>query len=231
MAFWKSKSSELTEDSRIIVNVWLPRLNGEITTSACYIAASLEEDTIKKTKIDEKKLNSIGHVSLEMPKAYASWWPDNACTDQVRLFNVLKADPNKSYIEDYESEAKRHADLRICLYGLDVQAIEDCFEYVKKSDYGYVLAGDKITVRFLNKEKGQSCCGLAYELLSAGGALELSAIYKDLKMKYIVVTPDNFCEFLKNAKQVEMSRYPETSSFHQIENEYTPPPRSTCVLV
>lgn len=62
------------------------------------------------------------------------------------------------------------------------------------------------------------------ELLIAGGILTHSNIHKDLKLKWVVVTPDNFANFIKNAKQSEWEKYPETQAFPLIDNEYVPEP-------
>lgn len=225
MAFWKSQSSApLTEISRVIVNIWLPRVNDEIATSLHFIKS------LEAKKLDPTKLNRIGHVSIETPNQYASWWPAPDA-NRVKIFNVVKA-ANSTYADDCSPGGEGTVpDLRICLYSLDVQAIEDCFEHVENSDYGYVLAGDKKTVRLFNTEKGQSCCGLAYELLAAGGILDLSQIHQDLKLKYIVVTPENFSEFMQNTKQAESKKFPETDGFSKIEYEYRSVSSSACVLV
>jgi len=75
------------------------------------------------------------------------------------------------------------------------------------------LTGDKAITRLFNNQRGQSCCGLAYELLVAGGILSLTKMYQDLMLKWVVVTVDNFKQFILNAKQQELEKFPETQKF------------------
>jgi hypothetical protein len=216
MYFWKKETPQLTPASRVIINIWLPKINGRGSTTTEFIKALQNNQTDPCT-------SRIGHVSLETPNKYASWWPDPRNDEQVGVFNVVGAQ-NSDYATDCSSEGGQ-PDLRICLYSLKIGDIEDCFANIENDpSYGYVLAGDKIVTRLFNNEKGQSCCGLAYEILAAGGLLKLGSIHMDLKSKWVIVTPANFAELVKNSKQKEWGIYPETQSFSQIPNEYIPHP-------
>ncbi len=209
----------MQERSRVIINVWLPRLNGHTTTSMTFLSSHYAGNTGANDR--------IGHVSIQTPNKYASWWPNPKNGEQVGVFNVVGAQ-NSSFEMDVNSESGQLPDLKVCLYSLDHQAIEEHFNSVEESECGWVLAGDKKITRLVNNEKGQSCCGLAYELLGAGGILSLSSIFKDLKAKWVVVTPENFAEFIKNAKAKELNDYPATKDFN-FAGEYLPPPQTSSV--
>lgn len=226
MKFWNTDNNiEPQEKNKIIINIWFPKLNGETTAAINFIkAVKLQSNKPSLPIIDNKQVNRVGHVSIQTTERYASWWPDPDNTEQVRLFNVVDA-INKSFEEDCLSEGGE-PDLIISFYSLDINKIERCYQEIEESDYGYVLAGDKKIVRSVNTPKGQSCCGLVYELLVAGGILKLSRLYMDLTAKWLVITPDNFANMIKNAKENECSKYPETMNYPTVENEYVPVQRN-----
>lgn len=232
MNFWRRENPPLTAATRVVINIWLPRINGNEGTANLFIKAHMNNETNPNT-------SRIGHVSLETTNKYASWWPNPKNGEQVGIFNVVGAQ-NSNYEQDCRSEnlndgKNGQPDLKVCLYSLDVGKIEECFNNIENDpQYGYVLAGDKKATRILNDDKGQSCAGLAYELLTVGGILKLSNIHADLKAKWIVVTPDNLAELIKNAKQKELVLYPETQGFPLIPNGYMPAPvpsSNLCVLI
>lgn len=217
MRFWQAEpQAVLTADTKVIVNVWLPKLNGQVCTAQEFIIAH------SAGKVNQSN-SRIGHVSMETRSMYASWWPNPQDDEQVEKFNVVHAQ-NSTYAEDVYNEGSA-PDLRVCFYSLNVVEIEDCFNKIESNpDFGYVLSGDKKVARLLNDERGQSCCGLAYELLMAGGISAHNSIHKDLKLKWVIVTPDNFANFIKNAKQSEWDTYLETQAFPVIDSEYVPEP-------
>lgn len=217
--FWRRAAPlPLTEATKVTVNVWLPRLNGVVCTAQAFIAAHSEAAAQGQAVI-----GGIGHASLATPTRYASWWPNPENEEQVRLFNVVPAQ-NSTYEQDIISEGGLVPDLQVSFYSLDVQAIEACFQDIQDTAVGYVLTGDKATTRLLNEQRGQSCCGLAYELLMAGGISRHASITQDLKARWVVVTPDNFADFIRHAKASEWAAHPETQAFLVAEGEYTPPP-------
>ena len=215
MRFWQAEpQAALTADTKVLVNVWLPKLNGEVCTAQEFIIAHSAGKVNQST-------SRVGHVSMETHSLYASWWPNPQDGEQVEKFNVVHAQ-NSTYAEDVYNEGSE-PDLRICFYSLNVAEIEDCFNNIENNpNIGYVLSGDKKVARLLNDERGQSCCGLAYELLMAGGISVHSSIHKDLKLKWVIVTPDNFANFVKNAKESEWEKHPETREFPMLDGEYMP---------
>lgn len=216
--FWQQAVPlPLTEATKVTVNVWLPRLNGEVCTAQAFIAAHSEAAT-QGLPVTGR----IGHASLATSTRYASWWPNPEIDEQIRGFNVVGAQ-NSTYEDDILSEGSA-PDLQVSFYSLDVPAIEACFQDIQDTAVGYVLTGDKVTTRLLNEQRGQSCCGLAYELLIAGGISKHASITQDLKARWIVVTPDNFADFIRHAKASEWAAHPETQAFLVAEGEYTPPP-------
>lgn len=211
--FFKETREQLTSDNRVTINIWKPRLNGEYVSAQEAVAAFVGK------KFDPSTGDRVGHVSVETDNFYASWWPkpqSNEDAERIGVFNCVAA-VNSTYKADCISE-NSDPETKVCLYSLDAEKIEACFKNVEEADYGYVLAGDKTTTRWLNNEKGQSCSGLAYEILLAGGLSKLMSSGRDFKARFLVSTPDNLATLLEGAKVKELSDYPETGQF---QNEGT----------
>lgn len=219
--FQETKRAQLTEDSRIIINIWLPKVQGKSTSAKHFLKSYLKEST----RDDDR----IGHVSVETPNIYVSWWPNPSDEQQVNIFNVVNSQ-NSTYAQDCENEGG-DPNLRICLYSLDIAEVEDCFRHVETSGYGYVLAGDKAVTRYFNTQKGQSCAGLAYEILMIGGLKKLINFYRDLEIQWLFVDPYNLSNLLKHAKEAECKLYPETQGFVLIDAEYSSEQVGKCVIL
>lgn len=231
MFFGKSNRADLTEDNKIIINVWLPRVNGQIVSAENFIKSHM------KGRLDGNQRNAVGHVSMQTSNHYVSWWPGDSI---VGAFHIVPAS-NSNFATDCEQE-KGKPDCTIVLYSLNSAEVESAFSDVKNTKkLGYVLAGEKAATRLANlgsEAKGQSCCGLAYDLLMAGGLSELTSWFKDWNAKYGWVTPDNFCDLVKRAKDNELYRYPETARFSlhddvNYPNEYHPAvaPKNQCLVM
>lgn len=223
----KSDDSKLEQKNKITINIWLPRVNDETVSAESF----LKKYSMGKT--NAQKGDRIGHVSIKTPNQYVSWWPNPKKGEQVGIFNRVTS-ANSTFETDCKSEGGA-PDLIISLYSLNIKEINDCFEHIEKTEkYGYVLAGDKATTRLVNSEKGQSCSGLAYEILVAGGLNNLISSHQHVKAQWVVVTPDNLGELLKEAKKYELSAHPESQSFPKAQAEYSPPSlndSSICLLL
>lgn len=216
-------NQENLSNKKVTIYVWEPKLNGQTSDAVSLIKARIGG------QVNNQLISRIGHVAIQTNNHYASWWPSDEDANRVSLFNVVGAQ-NSNFDQDCRSEGTQ-PDLVICFYTLDVEEIETAFQEVKDTkNYGYVLSGDKKAVRLLNASKGNSCCGLAYELLEAGGILKLSSYHKDITAKWWHLTVENFTEFLRNAKQYEVSQFPQTRGY-ALAGEYVPAlQESNCVL-
>jgi hypothetical protein len=116
--------------------------------------------------------------------------------------------------------------LLVRLFSLNQEHIELAFKNVIQTNIGYVLVGKSSFA----KDKGENCCSLAYKLLAEGGVKKLRPSESSI-MKTAFITPNDFAEFIISAKKAELELYPHTKDFATIENEYTPPERSSCTLM
>jgi hypothetical protein len=204
------------QDRGVVVRVWLPRTEGVETTAKMAIAAMLKE-----------RRANIGHVSLEVLNEgidnYVSLWPAAAISSPATVM-----DARYMRLEADESNEGGEPDLKVSLYSLDTMLIRGAFKDIKEGVNGYVLMGDKCVVRVANRDrKGQSCCGLVYELLRIGGIKSLERAWlpwSDSLDYTLAVTPDNFAEYIKDMKDSEVKLCPETLQFPTIPGEYVPQP-------
>lgn len=211
----------INQDNAVTINIWLPVTNGAQGTAISHIARH------STGTLDPNLLQRVGHVSLHTPNHYVSWWPNPANNEQIGIYNVISAQ-NNTYENDKFSEGTpenpREPDYRVTLYSLDVAEMENAFQEIEQSDFGYVLAGDKKATRIFNSRRGQSCSGLAYELLEIGGIFNLVKIHQNLKAKWIVVPPEDLASLVKNAKYNELTQHPETEPWATFPDEYIPEP-------
>lgn len=163
---------------------------------------------------------NVGHISIETPNAYMSLWPDDPRKDkelskETRNLGLLAA-INKEFKqdadEDYLAEG-RVAEKIICLYSLDIQAIEARFKeiYSDPNFRGWTLLGNNI---LLNRGNAHSCASLAYTLLKAGGIYELiSSFNSSYGSISSAASPDALAGISIKAKQAELISYPDTKKF------------------
>lgn len=163
------------------------------------------------------KGKNVGHVSLETSTHYVSWWPKN----ELGYINVVHSE-NRTLVDDIKDEGGQ-PDLVVTLYSLDVAKIDLAFADIQKTDCGYVLMGDKPTVRLKNTREGDNCCGMVYKLLRRGGIDKLTGYFEDLEVQYLMVRPMPFATFIKHAKERECALYPVTRQFKLLgQAEYIP---------
>lgn len=195
-----------TLDNYVIINIWLPHLSNQIGDSNQYMK------TDARTKLDDNS-NFIGHITIETPKYYVSCRPNPNNPEEVGIFKVMESKPDIYEIDEH-SEDDRDPELLVVLYSLEIDKIENCFDNIKKSEQRgtHLFSGDK----------RQSCWKLAYELLVAGDALALNTDFDNTFNKMLMVTPDNFVDFVKNVKAAECKKYTATLNFSRLENEYMP---------
>jgi len=201
------EKGKLSEDNVVNVYVWYPYTNGKKTTSSSFVLSCL------KQKINSKSRNGIGHVAMDVDDTYISWWPDATNLAQTRACIISAGEAEKQTFEQDKKAEGAEPDLIISLYSLDRDAIKEQFDKFEKTNYGWVLLGDKTTTRFLGQQKGHSCCSMAYALLQAGGADNLTKFTQDWMIKRFMVTPENFVTYLQNIKNNELLYHPETKNY------------------
>jgi hypothetical protein len=120
---------------------------------------------------------------------------------------------------------------------LRVEFIESLFEEIKWKETGYVLSGEKFIKQFIfdglffGRKESQSCSGLSFELLCAGGILDHCYFYQDLNIKWFITSPDKLLNLVKRAKDYEWKTYENTQELTKIEGEYIPDiPKDTSYL-
>lgn len=187
------------KDNWTIVRIWLPRrINGEFC-----VAHSAE---------------NVGHTSLETKEIYASFWPDweaetmkkNTGNGYINaLLGTAKGACNGSLDRDIKGEAmenlnekERQPDVVVILYSLNVEKINKSFMNFQESKVSdrWSLGGRNMFNKF-NNDAGQSCSGLVYDLLEAGGIFKLDYPF-DITRKF-VIAPDGIAKIVVRASEYE----------------------------
>lgn len=122
--------------------------------------------------------NGVGHTSLQTARHYISLWP----SDPVDKSQLHEGKPPSflNYSEDVKNEKKK-ADMEVCLYGLDVDAIDFYFEAIREIVSQWKIHGT-LETKLLSKMLGDipiftknindsehSCASLVFALLNIGG--------------------------------------------------------------
>lgn len=117
------------------------------------------------------RIGNVGHVSLQTfvggldgKGIYASFWPSRRSTSFFKKFNSLGTCLVESPEIDIRKE-KRHPDIIVRLYSLDITKINSDFIKFKQSNYNWSLLGGWA----FTKEKNKNCVDLVELLLSTGG--------------------------------------------------------------
>ncbi len=172
-------------DNWAIVRVWLPR-DSEGNFITAHEATS--------------GAGNVGHASLQTSTIYASFWPNRRPDEKGGLAKAILGTARgelipEPWMDEYlESERKTDddrnpPDVLVVLYSLNVDAINRAFKSFSESPvvYKWSLFGRNIFNVF-NGGAGQSCSGLVYDLLNAGG---IESIVKwDIVSKTWTVAPD-----------------------------------------
>lgn len=177
---------------------------------------------------------NVGHVSLEIYQAeteestYVSLWPRSG--DRRACWH--------SYPEDRNEEG-RNPEYLLVFYQLNILNMLAKYDEEKSSIEQWCLFGNN---RVLGEANAESCSGVAYSILKAGGIeglLERSDHYQSCRVSgtdyshsfygeskssnkarrtedytfYYGVPPDQLGDRLIRAKQAELRMYPETVSY------------------
>lgn len=167
----------------VIVRVWLPKdKDGNLVT--CHDSKSV----------------TPGHTSLQTKDLHASHWPKENSLGKIATHLATDDAVNHNcYEDDRKREAgkddrPRDADVVVVLYSLDVQAIKNEFERQKSlgilNKWGLHGRNTFNTIKsvFSMGQEGQSCSGLVYDLLNAGGIKNI--VNWDTVSSWWVVAPD-----------------------------------------
>lgn len=175
-----------------------------------------------------KEERQVGHISIQTPNKNMSLWPENPPqTHFEEFFGIQQKDFVLTPEQDvkYESEWDNKGNIIklqppstiICLYSLDVKAIEARFNEIHSDPEfkGWTLLGNNL---LLNKGKAHSCASLAYTLLKAGGIYELlSFLDSSTGGLSSSASPAALATITNKAKQAELAKYPDTKKFELFE--------------
>jgi hypothetical protein len=177
--------TKLKENDRVIIRLWLPDNEG------------------------------CGHVSIETqsPQNYYSLWPKHDFDIKNSGSGLFTSTQHKlhTYEDDLKAEG-RDPEVRVALYRLHGRSMRRKFDTIKENLNGWRLIGSHALARITNMTSGESCASLAYRLLVAGGLNQLVSSSVSTK-ESIVVTPTDLSKIAKQAKQYELTHYPETKEF------------------
>src|SRR3990167_1764537 len=160
----------------VIVRIWLPHKEDKFVTA---------HEAVRD--------GDVGHVSIQTPDEYASFWPlwqsKKTGTALAALFGDATGYTVSNYAEDLQAKDNVSPDVEVVLYSLDVAAMNKKFREFKISSISgnWSLAGANI-FNIFRGGGGQSCSGLAYDLLNVGGIQKLATW--DFVAKTWVVSPD-----------------------------------------
>lgn len=202
------RDSDLNQQDYVIVRIWLSEKMGGA---------------------------NVGHVSLETPKVYMSLWPGGRGSNKLitAIFENRPAHFMRKYSEDYEAEGRAPEQV-VTLYSLYTERMERKFNQLYKKYRSWTVLGSQV---LLNLRNSQSCSGLAYEVLLAGGITRMLYRKNDsfwgksiIRLPEImcthigenfyipVVSPDDICRIVNCAKNNELSLYSHViSSWRQEE--------------
>lgn len=199
------------ENNRVIVRIWTSAYNKEFPG------------------------RNVGHVSIEttQPGGYMSLWPQEEPKEQKKdhgFFTTVAHEFKREAKDDYDAEA-RAPEITVCLYSLNSELLFEKWETEKGSLKGWTLIGSN---RLINKGNGNSCSGLAYQLLEQGGIYDQLISRSRFSSTFSsVVTPDDLGRAVYVAKQQELALHPETAGFHYADETPValPSESSTCVIL
>lgn len=192
--------------------------------------SNLKEVAKNKVSIEDRQ---VGHISIQTPNCYMSLWPkDITNSDAHEIYGVHAPDfidspdtdiiyeTNASpYVSEDNIPAKPNLPTVICLYSLNVDAIEARFKAIKEDpDFaGWTLIGNN---RLVNKGNAHSCASLAYTLLVAGGIYELiSRLNSSHGSLSSSASPAALLGFSQKAKQAELKKFPDTAKFSPFKRD------------
>lgn len=177
---------------------------------------------------------SVGHVSIEFDGEYVSFWPAVDMKQSVKTaingaFFKLSATYNE-YKDDEKAE-KCPADKVICLYNLDVNAINS--EYGRMKDAAKDKKDDEKTgwslfgknVFFPNSDQ-HSCTSFCLELLKFGG-LEVKGIKSGT---FSSVTPGDLVTLAEKSRKIERENSDNINNF-SFQSETQDTPASNCLVM
>ncbi|MBY0544283.1 MAG: hypothetical protein K2Q14_01910 [Gammaproteobacteria bacterium] len=205
----------VTTENRVIIRIWTSAQN-KLIPPILLPGAGLP----------------VGHISLETPdQRYVSLWPQDAASAREAILSSVPSHLH-TFEEDCEDEG-RVPEVVICLYTLDIEAIQNTFREIATNLNGWTLLGGNQL--FSKDDQAHSCSSLAYRLLKAG---HIDAILESGKernerssvmnasrnvmqkvrdcqsdlVNAISVSPDSLLTVVVAAKIIEMTNAPETAS-------------------
>lgn len=202
------EKNKLDPKRYVTVRIWISTVAQKPTN------AKLALIKYKKGTVDTNSIN-IGHVSLETPENYISFWPGE---EPNSISKVVKAATN-DLKSDIESEGGQPHHV-VHLFSLDIDEINEGFEAIQQEGIGWVLTGDSS----ITDGKGHSCASLAYALLLRGNiekllsSLERSthAVSAPL-MTAGLISPNDLAKYVLLAKEDELRLHKETATFSDPE--------------
>lgn len=163
----------------------------------CLAEAYAEDQMRSISSLEECKPNEVPYIYSKKTRSY-------------RRVNVM---PNTIDPDEYLVAAiPLLPNVRIALYGLRNDKIEQQFETLKKHVKGWRMIGSNILSRNIGEESAESCASLALRCLESGGMYNYLASGLSSQTTS-VVKPDVLLRQVIAAKENELVKHPETKNF------------------
>jgi hypothetical protein len=203
----------VSEDNYCIIYVWVPRdEQGRHVGSTTSVSGR----------------SGVGHVAIQTKDFYGSFWPDWEIAAEGKTSLVTGGKQTitggqlmDSYNTDKRNEQDdqgnpREADFKIVLYSLDVDQMKKAYDKFesRKGSYTWSLTGRGAFSRVIfGNNDGHSCASFVYDLLYHGGLFNKLNYNTDLARDIFIVNPNNMLKLSVNAKNDELKKFPQTSTF------------------
>ena len=131
---------------------------------------------------------------MELPNRYASVWPCSKIT--IRPQKGALNSFNQDMINEGHNGQQRHPDHVFTITGLDIAAMNTKLDEFIKNGTQYHIIGSN---RLFNGGRANSCSGLVYDLLIAGGIDKLTN-EKNFIRDNVITTPNSLVDLLRNVE-------------------------------
>lgn len=128
---------------------------------------------------------------------------DDTDDTQVGVTEIPEFAPAKY---SYWAVKLRNANIRVALFSLNLQEIEDTFEQLKEGVTGWAMQGSNMLTRTFCNKTTENCASLVYRCLLAGGIADIIQSRATSQLSS-VITPDDLLRRIVAAKENEINHY------------------------
>ncbi len=189
------------------------------STSIIGTTVSLAIDATKEylctTKDNSSNVNTktnVGHVSLELPNGYFSFWPPGPEDSEEATYslNTLVADKRDEGTTLEHQKLAREPDAMFEFYSLDVNKMDEfCRNYVRDEiNYNLFSKKNNKNTPSSSLQIMDNCISSCLKILIAGGIDVLASGSQFINSISGIVTPRTFAQCLAEVKQNEVRYYP-----------------------